>query len=53
MAQISCNRVSEIGPQHIAYQAGWAGDWYMPTPASGASEDMLAELRRERERISA
>jgi len=25
MAQISCNRVSEIGPQHIAFQQNWSG----------------------------
>ena len=53
MAQISCNSVAEIGPQHVAYQAGWQGDWYMPATTTGANENMLAELRRERERISA
>ena len=53
MAQISCNGVAEIGPEHVAYQAGWHGDWYMPATTGGAREDMLAELRKERERISA
>jgi len=24
MAQISCNKVSEIGPQHVAFQQGWS-----------------------------
>jgi isopentenyl diphosphate isomerase/L-lactate dehydrogenase-like FMN-dependent dehydrogenase len=53
MAQISCNSVGEIGPEHVAYQAGWQGDWYMPAEGVGANEDMLAQLRRDRERISA
>jgi isopentenyl diphosphate isomerase/L-lactate dehydrogenase-like FMN-dependent dehydrogenase len=30
MAQISCNKVSEIGPQHVAFQQGWS-----PAPETG------------------
>jgi isopentenyl diphosphate isomerase/L-lactate dehydrogenase-like FMN-dependent dehydrogenase len=54
MAQISCNKVSEIGPQHVAFSPSWQGDLpELGGDAGSAREEMPTELRRQRERISA
>jgi isopentenyl diphosphate isomerase/L-lactate dehydrogenase-like FMN-dependent dehydrogenase len=55
MGQISCNRVSEIGPRHVSVAPSWLGE--LPEVSGGEQgagpETMLAELRKERSRISA
>jgi isopentenyl diphosphate isomerase/L-lactate dehydrogenase-like FMN-dependent dehydrogenase len=44
MAQVSCNKVSEIGPQHVAFQQGWG-----LTPVSGRpSQPQVVEAKTAR-----
>jgi hypothetical protein len=59
MAQIACNRVSEIGPQHVAFQNEWlVGQSSAPAPHARAMGELqgtfaVREIARERVEHSA